>query len=198
MNNNYLWHAFVTQIVPLQIFLIVFMIVGASIIIYFYKRVDLSNFYFASCIASLFIYFTVIMLGLAFLCNKAQKLHKSVGNESSVVINIDNSDDDTSKMPAELKYSNVKNKDGKFYVDKVLLAETAKNGQLIPRSKAGQAMITMAQYLNHKHVLKTCTGLKINVQASGTKVRYFSTSGKKIAVVQANDNKRVHVTNKQF
>lgn len=98
-----------------------------------------------------------------------------------------------SKNYPELKYSNVKIKNKKLYVDKMLLADTAKDGKLIPHNNAGEALITMLKYLQDKDILRTCTGLKINVRADQTTAFYFSEKGKQKVVVKAGESNKAVV-----
>lgn len=93
----------------------------------------------------------------------------------------------------ELKHSNVKVKNKKLYVDNMLLADTAKDGKLIPHNNAGKALLTMLKYLQDKDILHTCTGLKINVQADQATATYFSEKGKQKVVVKAGENNKAVV-----
>lgn len=101
------------------------------------------------------------------------------------------------KMP-ELKHSNLIEKQGKIYFDQELLADTAKDGSLIPHNKLGQAVVTLADHLKQKHVVKTCTNLKVKVDQHGATATYYSKTGKQIVNVTAKDSKHVKIANKDF
>lgn len=101
------------------------------------------------------------------------------------------------KMP-ELKHSNLVEKHGKIYFDQELLADTAKNGSLIPHNKLGQTVVTLADYLKQKHVVKTCTNLKVKVDPRGAKATYYSKTGEQAVNVTMKDSKHVKIANKDF
>lgn len=105
---------------------------------------------------------------------------------------------DTSVKMPELKHSNLIEKHGKIYFGDNLLADTAKDGSLIPHNKLGQAVVTLADYLKQKHVVKTCTNLKVKVDQHGVKATYYSKTDKQIVNVTAQDNKHVKIINKDF
>lgn len=105
---------------------------------------------------------------------------------------------DTSVKMPELKHSNLIEKHDKIYFDQELLADTAKDGSLIPHNKLGQAVITLSDYLKQKHVVKTCTNLKVKVDQHGAKATYYSKTGKQAVNVAAKDNKHVKIVDKDF
>lgn len=105
---------------------------------------------------------------------------------------------DTSVKMPELRHSNLIEKHGKIYFDQELIVDTAKDGSLIPHNKLGQAVVTLTDHLKQKHVVKTCTNLKVKVDQHGAKAIYYSKTGKQIASVTAKDSKHVKTANKDF
>lgn len=105
---------------------------------------------------------------------------------------------DTSVKMLELKHSNLIEKHGKIYFDQELLADTANDGSLIPHNKLGQAVVTLADHLKQKHVVKTCTNLKVKVDQYGATATYYSKHGKQMVNVTAKDSMHVKIANKDF
>lgn len=187
-----------TTAIMIRLMLVFWVIFGGLIVLRFWEQSDDSDFDYAMAFIATVAWLLGVICGVCLNINQMQKSVNQINGSNTATVAIDADDSDAGKKPAELKHSNVKVKNGKYYVDELLLADTAKNGKIIPRNRAGRAMVSMLTYLKQKHVIKTCTGLKVNVQASGTKARYFSENGKKLVAVQATNSNKVVETNEDF
>ena len=138
-----------TTVIVIRLMLVLWVIFGGLIVLHLWEQSDYSDFDYAMAFIATVAWLLGVICWVGLNINQMQKSGTPTSNHTATV-GVDINDSDTEKKPAELKHSNVKINNGKYYVDKLLLADTANNGKLIPHCKAGQAMITMVKFLKQK------------------------------------------------